>query len=292
VTSGIAAAIVATTAILLASRRMFVSVPLGITSAALFVMTPLLWRQLQSAPASLYPLPFAAGWLFAVSHLDDGRSRAGWAALAGAVLGLGMCSSLASIVMMPVYLLLTIACAALLRACPWRHLACMVVAFATAAAPLGLYVLRHPAAYRETINAHDLYDANRFNVLQGLREMASWVGLTARSEVYFDYFNPAFLFLTGDVLVPPLVLLIPVGLFHLLDREGTLPARLTLLAFLASPFAASLTAEPPIAPRIIFITPFAAIVSVCGVRRLISLRFRIGSVREWVRSTDPPPRSR
>jgi hypothetical protein len=79
-----------------------------------------------------------------------------------------------------------------------------------------------PQLFRDTVTAHHLYDVNRFSVLQGIREMVSWVGLTA----------------------------------------------LVLLGFLTAPFAASLTAEPPVPARILFITPFAAIVAACGVRWL------------------------
>jgi hypothetical protein len=107
-----------------------------------------------------------------------------------------------------------------------------------------------------------------------LREMVSWVGLTARSEVYYDYFNPTFLFLTGRVLLFPLVVLLPIGLYRILIRESTPLARLSLAGFLAAPFAASLTAEPPTPGRILFITAFAAIVSAYGVQHLLLLRKR------------------
>src|ERR1700730_312086 len=124
--------------------------------------------------------------------------------------------------------------------------------------------------FRNAVNAYHLYDANRFNVRQGIREMASWVGLTARSEAYYDYFNPAFLFLTGHVLWWPLVVLVPAGLYQIVTEEATPPGRLLLAGFLVAPSAASLTADAPTPARILFITPFAAIVSAYGVKRLLA----------------------
>src|SRR5207244_4405481 len=115
----------------------------------------------------------------------------------GAILGVGVYASYASMVMMPLFLLLTIAVAAHGRALSSWQMGAMVAAFCVAVSPVAVFLIRHPDAFRATVNAFHLYDADRFSLRQGVREMASWVGLTARSEVYYDYFNPAFLFLTG-----------------------------------------------------------------------------------------------
>ena len=97
------------------------------------------------------------------------------------------------------------------------------------------------------------------------------MGLTARSEVYWDYFNPAFLFLTGSVLFPPVIVLLPLGLFALL-REPTTPlTRLWLAGLAVAPLAAALTAEAPIPARALYITPFAAIIAAVGVQYLLTL---------------------
>jgi hypothetical protein len=96
--------------------------------------------------------------------------------------------------------------------------------------------------------------------------------VTDRAEVYYDYFNPAFLFLTGRVLLFPLVVLLPLGLWRILADESAPLARLSLAGFLVAPFAASLTAERPTPARVLFIAPFAALVSTYGVQHLISLR--------------------
>ena len=258
--------------------RMFASARFGIVTAGLFALTPLLWRQSQNAPASFYALPFVVGWLLAVAHFQDTRAP-WWSAVAGGVLGVGVYTSLAAAVMMPLYLLLTIAVVAHARAFPLRQLGAFLVAFSVAVSPFAVFLFLHPEHFRNTVNAFHLYDANRFSVRQGVHEMVSWVGLTARSEVYYDYFNPAFLFLTGRVLLLPLVVLVPAGLYQILADETTPLARLSLAGFLAAPFAASLTAERPTPGRILFITPFAAIVSVYGVRRLLA------SWRRWTNSS-------
>ena len=251
--------------------RMFASWRFGIVPVALFVLTPLLWRQSRYAPASLAPLPFVVGWLLAVAQAQ--RAGGTWpAVITGGVLGFGIYTSLAAAVMMPVYLLLTIAVIAHGRTLPMRRLGLLTAAFAAAISPFAVSLIRHPEEFRRTVNAYHLYDANRFTLRQGIREMASWVGLTARSEVFYDYFNPAFLFLTGQVLLLPLVVLIPAGLSQIVEDEPTPVARLSMAGFFVAPFAASLTAEAPSPGRILFITPFAALVSAYGVKRLLSWR--------------------
>ncbi len=241
----------------------------GVVAAGWLALTPLLWLQALQAPASVIPIPFVAGWLLAIARGESSRSWR-WPALAGACLGLGVYTSYASLVMMPAFLVLTIIVSISTHAWPWRSLAVMVAVFAVAAGPIVAFLFRHPDLFRNTVNAFHLYDANRFNLRQGLHEMASWVGLTARSEVYYDYFNPAFLFLNGRVLLFPMAVLIPAGLLQVVVSEETLLARLSLAGFLAAPLAASLTAQAPIPGRILFITPFAALVSTYGLKRLLA----------------------
>ena len=242
-------------------------------SAAIFVLTPLLWQLAGSNPGALLPLLPVLAWLFATVKWTQTR-RAAWGIAAGAALGLGLHTSLAAVVMMPAYLAITLAILAHGRVAPWRQYGTCVAAFLVCAAPLAVSWLRHPDQLRLAINSHHLYDADRFSLLQGAREVTSWVGLTARSEVYWDYFNPAFLFLTGGVLLPPLLVLLPVGLFRLLRDEPAPLTQLLLAGFAVAPLAASLTAEAPVAGRIIFLTPFAAVISALGLQYLLTLSKR------------------
>ena len=260
--------------------RIFASTRMGIVTVALFALTPLLWLQGRQAPASLEPLPFVVGWLLAAAHIQ--HDRAGWwPVAAGGCLGAGVYTSQAAVVMMPLYLVLTVAVMAHARAAPLRHVVLLAAAFFVVTAPFAVSLLRHPEEFRDTVNAYHLYDANRFTLRQGVREMASWVGLTARSEVYYDYFNPAFLFLTGRVLLFPLAVLLPVGIGQIVSSETVPIARLSIAGFVVAPFAASLTAQAPTPGRILFITPFAAIVSAYGMKRLLAWRpsFSAGSSR-------------
>lgn len=215
------------------------------------------------------PLPFVVAWLLVAERWATAHEV--WAAPAtGALLGFGLYTSTASVVMMPVYLALTLVIFASSRAAPRQQLAFCAAAFLLASAPLAVSWLNHPDQLRNVVKAHHLYDADRFSAWQGLREITSWVGLTARSEVYWDYFNPAFLFLTGGVLFPPLVVLLPLGLFVLLRDPSAAMTRLWLAGLAVAPLAAALTAEAPVPARALYLTPFAALISAVGAQYLLT----------------------
>ncbi|MDP3716174.1 MAG: hypothetical protein Q8T13_00220 [Acidobacteriota bacterium] len=242
----------------------------AVLSAAIFFLTPLLWHLAASNPVALLPLLPVTAWLLMASLWAEARTWK-WAMASGAALGLGLYTSLGAVVMMPAYFVITLAILIHARAASSRQVALCLVAFFACASPMAVTWLRDPEPLRIAINSHHLYDADRYNVLQGAREITSWVGLTARSEVYWDYFNPAFLFLTGVVLFPPVMVLLPVGLFALL-REPTTPlTRLWLAGLAVAPLAAALTAEAPIPARALYITPFAAIIAAVGAQCLSTL---------------------
>jgi hypothetical protein len=240
----------------------------ALVAAAALVFAPLAWTLFSTAPATLYPLPFVGAWLLSLVLLMSTR-RLWWAAVAGIALGGGLYMSLPAMVMMPCYVALTIVFAWAAGALSRRELAMFAGAFAFAAAPLMAWWLLHSAEYRQVINAHHLYDANRFNVLQGVREVTSWVGLTARSEVFWDYLNPAFLLVTGRVLFWPLALLLPIGFYFAIVKDASWFVRLLVAGYVIAPIAASLTAEPPTPARIVYILPFAALLSGFSIARLI-----------------------
>jgi 4-amino-4-deoxy-L-arabinose transferase-like glycosyltransferase len=240
----------------------------GAATAAVFALTPLLWREIAASPGALVPMVFVVGWLLAIALYLEHRS-APYLVIGGASMGAGLYTSDAAFVMMPVYLIVTLAVLGATRSLPRRHVGLLVAAFVLFSGPRAISLLRHPEVFRSSVNAHRLYDANRFTVLQGVREICSWVGLTARSGVYFNYFNPVFLFGGGHVLFWPLALPIGVGAWRIINDDVNPLARTCLAGFLAAPFAAALTAENPDPRRLIFLAPFAAPIATYGLDRLL-----------------------
>jgi len=259
------------------AARLFRGAIAGLIAAVLLVTSPIVWHTASTSSSGMLPLAAMTIWLAAVDHARDRPGR-WWDALAGAALGLGVYTSAAAVVMMPLYFALTVAVLCWSRAMTRAQALAFAAAFAAAAAPLFASWLARPELFRQVVSAHHLYDAARFNPLQGVHEMVSWVGLTARTEVFYDYFNPAFLFLSGRVFLAPLVVLVPIGLYQLARAEASAVSRLIAAAFFAAPFAAALLAEPPSADRALFFAPSVAIASASALVRLrASLSFSAGS---------------
>lgn len=248
---------------------------LGALAAALFPLTPLLVRV---GRPSADPLLFVVAWLLALM-LGSQPSRTAWLLVAGGSLGLGLYSGLTSLVMMPLYLGVTVIWLFLYRPREPLPFVFVVGAFAVAAIPLAIFIARHPDYLAGEINRLGIYDARAYGVIHGTREVLNWIGLTARSGVYYDYFSPAFLFfpeetLAGTVRYPqifllPFAVLVPAGIYRALKHPVTPAAALTLAGFLTSPLAASLDG-PNVGRRIVFMVPFAVLLAAWGAGQLLS----------------------
>ena len=256
----------------------------GAAAAALFASTPLVWFAARAGSSALYQLPIVIGWLFCIDRFRS-EPKARNLAAAGAVLALGLYTYPAAIVTMPVLLVVSVVVLAAAGglAVSDRRLGAMLAAFVAVAIPFMIYLVLHPEYLRDRIVGHRLYDADRYNGLQGAREMFSWVGLTARTEVYYDSFNPALLFLSGggivksltnpQVFLLPFAALLAVGFHRILTRPSPPAAWLAVGGFFAAPIAAALTAQPPVPSRLLLLAPFAVVIGTYGLQHILSRWF-------------------
>ena len=119
------------------------------------------------------PLPFIAAWLLSIAFLVR-TGRLWWAGVAGASLGAGLYMSLPAAIMMPSYVALTVIVGWPSRAISRPAWLVFLGSFSIVAMPYLVSWIMRPEEFREMVNARHLYDANRFNVLQGTREVTSW----------------------------------------------------------------------------------------------------------------------
>ncbi len=250
---------------------------LAAVAAVLLPLTPLL---VHVGARTSAPVLFVLGWLFALLASDE-RADAIWLTAAGVSLGLGLYTGLRSFVMMPLFLVVTLGWLFVYHPRDVRPHVLVSSGFVVAALPLAIFLIRHPTYLADEITRLNLYDAHAYGVVHGLRELASWTSLTARSGIYYDYFNPAFLFLRGapvdDVLrypqmfLVPLLVLIPAGIVRALRRPQSPVAALILAGFVTSPAAAALMGRGA-GPRIVFMVPFAVLLAVSGADLLLASR--------------------
>jgi len=208
---------------------------------------------------NLYPVPFVIAWLLCLLKYFEGKKI--WVLLAGLfLLGAGMYTYHAARIMMPFYFLLTLL---VVR----RNYLKLSLAFAAPLAPLIWWFSKYPdTLFADQVKYTGIYKLNLFH----------------RLDVYLNYFNPKFLFFTGDqslihsthrsgVFLIPLLIFIPVGIYFLWKKKDTFN-RLLLAGFFTSPIAATIAGDHYRISRALFILPFATLIAVAGLKALLSVR--------------------
>jgi 4-amino-4-deoxy-L-arabinose transferase-like glycosyltransferase len=264
------------------ARTLFKSNLLGFIAAALLALTPAEFIHSRLGFDHHYPALFVTAWLlFLLAFLERGRLRALFAA--ALTLGVGVYSYLASLIMMPVYFLVTCAQLVARRLTSPRVWAAAVAGFALPLVLLAVWMVRHPSQYAQNVQMYNLYDASKLNPLQGLRELLSYTSLTERVSVYYTYFDPSFLLFSGDtsmvhstrragVFLFPFGAFLAAGIYRILARRRSAFEVLLLAGFLLSPLGGTVAAEHYRISRALVMLPFATLIATIGVEHLMRER--------------------
>jgi hypothetical protein len=252
---------------------------LAILAALMLALTPAHFLLSRFALECVYPLPFVLGWLFfLIRYLDD--DRPGFLLAGTMLIGFSFYSYIAAVAAMPLHVGITILALAL-SGKPARAYG---VAFAGFVFPLVIlfvpWLVLHRAAPANTVGHYLIYDTTRFNPLQGLREILSYVSMVERTSLYWEYLNPSFMFLdqagsfafstrTAGVFLVSMALFMPVGLYHAF-RSGGVRHTVLLLGFLTAPMVAALIVERFAIHRALELLPFGVLLAVVGVQYLWS----------------------
>ena len=273
------------------TRRLLHSASLAVAAAALLALTPAHYIQSRIAMDYIYPVVFVLGWLLAFTiFLERRQPRVLFAATT--LLGLGMYSYIASLIMMPLYLAFTLL---MLLAVGEREPRTYFTAIAGFVWPLTfmvVWVWMHPATVIQTLERYRVANAPAATstasatlsaVFQSLRRPGAFFGLAGRISQYWSFYDPAYLFLTGGyanvvnstqhvgVFLAPLAVFVPAGLWTLARRRPSVPEWLVLLGFVTAPLAACLVVPERYAlDREMELLPFAVMLAVFGIRTLMA----------------------
>jgi hypothetical protein len=127
---------------------------------------------------------------------------------------------------------------------------------------------------------YNIYDPGRYSPLGGALEMLQWTALMKRWNIYYDFFNPSFLFFSGGssllnattqagVLLLPLAVLLPLGVYQILNARRTVFNGVLVAALACAPLPSVLVADGAV-NRGLVLLPCAAFVATFGVELLIS----------------------
>lgn len=256
------------------ARRVSHDDRLGLLAAALLAVTPAHFIQSRISTDSLYPVVFVLLWLLCLLRFLD-RPTPWRVFLATSVLGIGVYSYVASVVMMPVYLVMTLAML-LWGRYPLRHVVFAAAGFAWPMLFAAAFLAQYPeilgdfsAKYRLGGGQADL------NPLQRMRETFTSWNISDRLNLFHSFFDPGYLFVTGGtniahstrqagVFLAPMAAFMSVGAYETMTR----PTRATLLVlagFLTAPAAAVIVSESYAIPRELPVLPFGVLLATLGV---------------------------
>jgi len=260
-------------------RRIFRHGGLAVAAAALLALTPAHFLHSRLAMDYVFPLPFVLAWLWCVLiYLDTDRE---WPLAAGAcILGVGVYSYIASLALMPVYVAITFMTILAKGVRSPRPYLLVAAGFGVCLLPLFAWLLAHPEIYRQYAIRYNLYDATKLGPLQGAKELSSFTSLTERTGVYYDYFNPSYLFFAGGsnivnttrmagVFLFPIAVFLPVGAWQLLRHPNRPLALLLLAGLLTAPLAATIVAEAYAIDRELEVVPFGVLIATVGIEHLL-----------------------
>ncbi len=265
----------------LAGTRLFRRSDLALLGAALTALTPVHFIHSRLAMDYLHPVPFILGWLWCLALFEEHRQpRHLYAACA--MLGFGVYSYIASVAMMPIYLIITLAFAWHATGLRIGRALAMIASFAAPLIPAALWLAFHPSVVAETMGRYSTTSSmSLISLAYRVQAYFRYNALQEQISVFWDYFNPAYLFFAGGsnvmsstraagVFLIPFAVFLVVGLYRACTGQRG-PMGLVLAAgFLTAPVAATLVGERYAVDRQLGIIPFAVLLGVVGFERLWS----------------------
>lgn len=264
-----------------AARSFFRRPSLAAFAAGLLALSPAHFIHSRLGTDHLYFVLLVVAWFCCLTTWGRGPGVARFT-VGAMCLGLAVYSYIGALVAIPVLVAMTLAAMWHSGHRSWRAYAMVCAGLIVPALPFVWWHLTHPAQYLQQLQMYGLYHPRAAGVMSrpgaGIGE-----ALARRVSVYWDYFNPSFLFFAGDaelvngtraagVFLLPMLLLIPIGVLDVLQRRRDRVGRLALAAFVLAPLPAVLVAEPYKVNRALVMLPFGALLGAAGFARLWSHR--------------------
>lgn len=221
-----------------------------------------------------YPLPLILAWLYCVLTALQRPRAAGWFLLAGLCLGIGWYTYISSMIMMPVYAVITVV-AMLMHKRSWREIAVFAAGFVIPLTFFAVWASQHSDAFQQTAARYEIIRTRQKVTALGFLSRFDFVAMINR---YRNFFGIEFLFKLGDVylpfstrttgvFVPAASILLVIGTLVAITRRTT-AHMLILFGFLTAPLAASILVDEGAIRRATAMLVFGALIAAIGAARL------------------------
>ena len=246
------------------------------SSAALLAAAPA--NVIISRPGidSVCQLPFALGGLCCVAwYLRTRDDRLALAA--GVIFGLGIYAYVTSVVMMPFYLMLFWLASWHAGVLTRRVVMLSLAGFVAALLPMAAWLAWHPDALDSIVLQYNRADPGTTTAIVIAQRDGAIVAIREFIRVYWSYFDPSFMFVTGSnmrtltthqagVFLFPVALLAPLGLWHL--RTNRTAQLLLIVCVLVAPIPAVIKGAPYQIQRASGLLVFVSLFAGCGLAAL------------------------
>lgn len=258
------------------ARRLFANPWYAVVAALVLALTPAHFFFARLAQDYFLPQTFALLWLLCLLRYVQ-TDRAWLPVAAGLVLGVGLYTHISSWLVMPFYLAVTSLALSFARK-PLRAQAALWLGFAVALLPLIVWFWSHPSLLRDMFVNYGVVTSP---------------AVAERVTLYWDYFNPSYLFFAGSadpmwstrragIFLLAVAVLLPCGIWSIWARTHSIPRLLLLAGFFYAPVPIAVTMpEAPAysAARDLLAVPFGVLISVAGVELLFAKAERSRVVR-------------
>jgi len=257
------------------ARRIFANPWYAVLAAFMLALNPTHFIFGRMASDYFCPQTFALLWFWCLL-LCVQTDRRWLPAATGLVLGAGMYSYIASWIVMPFYLAITAVVLWIYRK-PARDYVALGAGFVLPVLLLIPWIALHPNMLRDTWRG--------YAVVTSLK-------LSERVALYWDYFNPSYLFFAGGsdpmwatrragVFLLAAIVLLPCGIWSICRGSPSIARIVMLVGFFFAPVPIVATlpeASSYAVARALLAVPFGVLICAAGVEWLVTERGRAGAI--------------
>lgn len=264
--------------IFLIAKKIFNSHKLALLAMVLLATTPAHFIHSRILLDNLFIVPFVLGWFYILLLFRE-KEKPVFLFLSAFMLGAGIHSYHAAKVVMPIFFLVTLS----VTFCNWRKnlllLPAAIAGFILPILPLIPWLSQYPDTLTDQVRYAGLYDI-RLTPIEGVLTLLKTEVVLERASIWIKYFDPSFLFVTGDlspihstqktgVFLAPLATLIPLGIWQIFRRNTGWLGILIVLCLLIPPFAPALVGNQYRISKALAMLPFAVLLAAYGFQYIL-----------------------
>jgi 4-amino-4-deoxy-L-arabinose transferase-like glycosyltransferase len=247
------------------ARRLQLSQTAAALTAGLLLVTPGFVEHSRAPGGAMIMAATVLAWCVAVlDYITHGKRRV---LVAGAgALALAAYAHPAGVLAVPAFFCLAIVT---LRRHGQRGAVILrvLIALVVMLAPIAAWLLMHPNAYPDTFGRWAIHAAHVRNPIDGIIAVTRWHVVARRVSEYWNYFNPTFLFGSGELFAWWAVVLIAPGVWSVMfTQRSSRVTTLVVAAALVVPVSAVMLDGARDAAAVLTLAPLGAVLAGVGLQ--------------------------